>query len=153
MAATRPNRQQRVFSSLPLSPPNSAPVAGAVRAYLVEDNALARERLISVLGELAQVVPVGYADSEQQGREWLEQADGAWDLAIVDLYLRRGTGLGVLRACRGRAPEHKVIVVSNDASADMRARCLALGADAVFDKSLEIDALVAYCQSLGAGRA
>lgn len=142
-----------MFSSLPLPSPIATPDTGAVRAYVVEDNPLARDRLMSVLGELAQVVPVGYADSEQQGGEWLTQADGAWDLAIVDLCLRRGTGLGVLRACRTRDAGHKVIVVSNDASADMRARCLALGADAVFDKSLEIDALVAYCQALGTGSA
>lgn len=139
----------------PLSATPAGPEFGGacVRAYLVEDNALARDRLMSLLGELAQVVPVGYADNEQQGREWLSRADEDWDLAIVDLSLRRGTGLGVLRACRERTPEHKVIVVSNDATPAMRARCLALGADAVFDKSLEIDALVIYCQTLGAHRA
>jgi two-component system, OmpR family, response regulator len=32
----------------------------------------------------------------------------------------------------------------------VRWRCRQLGADAVFDKSLEIEALVAYCQGLRA---
>ena len=37
-----------------------------------------------------------------------------------------------------------MVVLSNYATADMRKRCAQLGADAVFDKSNEIDALVDY---------
>jgi len=37
------------------------------------------------------------------------------------------------------------VVLSNYATADVRQRCAALGVDAVFDKSNEIDALVDYC--------
>jgi two-component system, OmpR family, response regulator len=39
------------------------------------------------------------------------------------------------------------VVLSNHATNDMRWRCSQLGADAVFDKSTEIDALVDYCVS------
>ena len=42
-----------------------------------------------------------------------------------------------------------MVVLSNYATADMRKRCMQLGADAVFDKSNEIDALVDYCLQLG----
>jgi len=42
-----------------------------------------------------------------------------------------------------------VVVLSNYATDDMRRRCAQLGADAVFDKSNEIDALVDYCLALG----
>jgi DNA-binding NarL/FixJ family response regulator len=41
-----------------------------------------------------------------------------------------------------------VLVLSNYATPDMRKRCAQLGADAVFDKSNEIDALVDYCLAL-----
>ncbi len=41
-------------------------------------------------------------------------------------------------------------MLSNYASADMRRACLALGADQVFDKSTEIEALVEYCARLAA---
>jgi two-component system, OmpR family, response regulator len=56
----------------------------------------------------------------------------------------------VLEACRGRGPAQRVVVLSNYATVDMRKRCLQLGADAVFDKSNEIDALVEYCIELSA---
>jgi CheY-like chemotaxis protein len=51
----------------------------------------------------------------------------------------------VLEACRGRPAGPKVVVLSNNATADKRKRCTQLGADAVFDKSNEIDALLEYC--------
>ena len=70
---------------------------------------------------------------------------GQWDLAIVDLFLRQGSGLGVLSACRTRRPGQKMVVLSNYATPDVRMRCAQLGVDAVFDKSNEIDALVDYC--------
>jgi DNA-binding NarL/FixJ family response regulator len=51
----------------------------------------------------------------------------------------------VVEACRKRRHGQKVIVLSNHATADMRRRCAQLGADAVFDKSTEIDNLLDYC--------
>jgi len=39
-------------------------------------------------------------------------------------------------------------VLSNYATDEMRSRCLASGADRVFDKSRDIDQLVAYCIAL-----
>lgn len=119
------------------------------RTYIVEDNATIRENLIGTLEELAAIDPVGCADTEDQGRTWLAAHPGQWDLAIVDLFLREGSGLGVLAACRERRPHQRLVVLSNYATADVRARCAQLGVDAVFDKSNEIDALVDFCIGLG----
>ena len=115
------------------------------RAYIVEDSATIRENLIETLQELALVEAVGIADTEYEGKTWLAQNDAYWDLAIVDLFLREGSGLNILEACRSRRPTQKMIVLSNHATSDVRWRCAQLGADAVFDKSTEIDALVDYC--------
>ncbi len=115
------------------------------RAYIVEDSPMIRDNLIETLQELALVEPVGVAETEQEGKRWLAQNEGVWDLAIVDLFLREGSGLNIVEACRGRRPEQKIIVLSNHATNDVRWRCAQLGADAVFDKSTEIDALIDYC--------
>jgi DNA-binding NarL/FixJ family response regulator len=117
----------------------------ALRAYIVEDSPTIRENLVETLQELAQVEPVGLADTENEGKAWLTSHPDAWDVAVVDLFLRQGTGLKVVEACRGRRRGQKVIVLSNHATSDMRRRCAQLGADAVFDKSTEIDALLDYC--------
>jgi two-component system OmpR family response regulator len=116
-----------------------------LRTYIVEDNATIRENLIGTLEELASVEAVGVAETEDEGKNWLAAHGGEWDLAIVDLFLRQGSGLGVLAACRDRKPGQKMVVLSNYATPDVRMRCAQLGVDAVFDKSNEIDALVDYC--------
>ena len=115
------------------------------RAYIVEDSPTIRENLIETLQELALVEPVGSADTENEGKRWLAQNDAYWDLAIIDLFLKEGSGLNILEACRLRRPSQKMVVLSNHATSDVRWRCAQLGADAVFDKSTEIDALVDYC--------
>ena len=93
------------------------------------------------------VEPVGSAETESEGTRWLAQNDEYWDLAIIDLFLKEGNGLNILQACRARRPMQKMVVLSNHATNDVRWRCSQLGADAVFDKSTEIDALVDYCVS------
>ena len=120
-----------------------------LNTYIVEDNPTIRENLIATLEELASVRMVGTADNENDGKAWLIDNPQAWDVAIIDLFLKQGSGLGVLAACRSRRPEQKMVVLSNYATADIRQRCAQLGVDAVFDKSNEIDALVDYCIGLG----
>lgn len=116
-----------------------------LKTYIVEDNPTIRENLIGTLEELAGIDAVGTAETENDGKAWLMHNRDAWDLAIVDLFLKQGSGLGVLAACRDRPPHQKVVVLSNYATADIRQRCAQLGVDVVFDKSNEIDALVDYC--------
>jgi len=123
-------------------------LAVELKTYIVEDNATIRENLIGTLEELASVLTLGWAETESDARSWLAHHRGDWDLAIIDLFLKQGSGLGVLEAFRQRGREQHVVVLSNYATRDMRQRCAQLGADAVFDKSNEIDALVDYCLAL-----
>lgn len=124
-----------------------------LRTFIVEDNATIRENLIGTLEELAGVRSLGWAEGEKDACAWFDAHRGAWDLAIVDLFLKQGSGLGVLQACQQRERHQRVLVLSNYATPDVRSRCAQLGADAVFDKSNEIDALVDYCLALGEGLA
>jgi DNA-binding NarL/FixJ family response regulator len=122
-----------------------------LQIYLVEDSALIRDSLVATLQELLPVDVLGSAPDEAGAVAWLNQPGQRADLLIVDIFLRPGgSGLGVLQAARRLALPPGLVVLSNYASADMRQRCLALGADRVFDKSHEIDALLAYCGGLAA---
>jgi DNA-binding NarL/FixJ family response regulator len=114
------------------------------RAFLVEDSSTVRSNLGETLSELAHVETAGTAETEHEGKRWLAQNDD-WELAIVDLFLREGSGMNVVEAVRKRRPGQRIVVLSNHASRDVRWRCAQLGADAVFDKSTEIEALVDYC--------
>ncbi len=120
-----------------------------LRTYLVEDSLVIRENLVAFLAELADAEVVSHAGTESEAVEWLHQNDKSWDIAIVDLFLAQGNGLGVINALRDRTPHQKVVVLTNYAIGAMRTRSQALGADAFFDKSAEIEQLLVYCEQLG----
>ncbi|MDP2369489.1 response regulator transcription factor [Rhodoferax sp.] len=119
-----------------------------LKTYLVEDSAVIRESLIAALEELGPIEVVGTAEDEATAVQWLTQPDHHFDLVIVDIFLKTGSGLGVLRAVNALAPRRNMVVLSNYATPDMRRKCLGLGADQVFDKSNEIEALILYCARL-----
>lgn len=117
----------------------------ALFTFLVEDNRTIRDNLIPALEDLIDARVVGVAETESDAAGWLVTHAEEWQLMIVDLFLREGSGLGVLRSSMNRKPSQRAVVLSNYVNADIRARCLALGADAVFDKSKELDAFFDYC--------
>jgi two-component system OmpR family response regulator len=117
----------------------------ALITYLVEDNKIVLENLIEALQEIAAVQVTGHSATQAEASQWLRGHDGEWHLAIVDLFLKEGSGLGVLAGCRNREPYQKVVVLTNYATDEIRRRAADLGADAVFDKSSELDGLFAYC--------
>lgn len=110
-----------------------------VRIFLVEDNPVIRESLTETLSDLFSVEIVGFAEGECEAIVAMQPLD--WDLALVDLFLKQGSGLGVARAFKSRGPPRRLFVVTNYATADMRTRCAEVGVDALFDKSVELDAL------------
>ena len=114
--------------------------------YLVEDNDALRRSLIAMLTEGAQLPVCGWSSTEQEATEWLQQHRSQWRLAVVDLFLLQGSGLGVVSQLREREPWQKMVVLTNYATPDIRRRALALGADAVFDKAKEMDAFLDYCR-------
>jgi len=125
--------------------------ASKLRTYLVEDSPVIRENLIATLEEMAHVVVVGTADNEGAATDWLRSSDNDCQLVILDIFLKGGSGLGVLKALTDSHSRRKVVVLSNYATPDMRRRCLELGADKVFDKSGDIDALITYCEQAASG--
>ncbi|HEX6703562.1 MAG TPA: response regulator [Albitalea sp.] len=122
-----------------------------LRTYIVEDSPVIRENLIATLEEMVPVEVIGTADDESSAAQWLGQSDNACDLVIIDIFLKSGSGLGVLQTARKAAAERKLVVLSNYATPDMRRKCMQLGADKVFDKSNEIDGLISYCARLASG--
>jgi DNA-binding NarL/FixJ family response regulator len=124
--------------------------ARSLGVYVVEDNVIVLESLIAALEELAPVHVVGTAADESVAVEWIAANGEHCDLVIIDIFLRTGSGLGVISAARRKRPQAALVVLSNYATEEMQSRCLASGADRVFDKSRDIDQLVAYCVAVAA---
>ncbi|MFT3717580.1 response regulator [Pseudorhodoferax sp.] len=121
-----------------------------LRIFLVEDNPLIRQAMAETIGDLVgggEFVGWG-ADQAESIRALLDLGDG-WDVAIVDLFLKTGSGLGVARALQARAAHQHVFVVTNYATDDMRERCAQLRVDAVYDKSTQLEHLIEALVRLG----
>ena len=110
-----------------------------MKVYIVEDNPIILENLHNTLEEISGVELVGDSGTEAEAVNWLNNNTGDWDVAVLDLFLKAGTGLGVLEKLGTLTNQKKVLVLSNYASRDICQQCLKLGASVVFDKSQEID--------------
>ena len=115
-----------------------------LRIYIVEDSSVIRANLIAALHESAPVEVVGIADDERSALAWLGDRTNACDLVIVDIFLKAGSGLGVLKAMAADAEAPRRIVLSNHATPEIRIKCQQLGASKVFDKSNELDEMLAW---------
>jgi DNA-binding NarL/FixJ family response regulator len=124
-----------------------------VKTYIVEDSPVILKNLVVALEELAPVQVVGTAADESSALAWLNDPANAADLVIIDIFLKGGSGLGVLRAMLSAGLPSKRVVLTNYATADVRKACLQLGADRVFDKSSEVEELLAYCARVDGGGA
>ena len=119
-----------------------------LRTFIVEDSSIILDNLVATLEELADVKVVGSAADEQSAIDWIRNASGGFDLVIVDIFLKSGSGLGVLRAVQEAGLVGRRVVLTNYATPDIRRRCAALGADRVFDKSGELEDLIDYCSQM-----
>jgi DNA-binding NarL/FixJ family response regulator len=123
----------------------------AVRVALVEDMLHVQGVLTDLLATLGDFEVVAALASEAEARLWLAEHAGSWDLAVVDLVLDSGSGMGVIPVARRLADQHggQIVVFSDYASAGIQRHCRKLGADAVFSKTGEMQGFMEWCAELG----
>ena len=115
-------------------------------AFLVEDMPDIRDTLLEAMEEVVPLKFIGLAATEPAARQWLDENAGRWDLAIVDLFLGNENALSVLKDCQARSVNQKVVVLTGYPDHRLLRRCIELGADAVFDKSHDVEKLVEFCR-------
>ncbi|OLP07841.1 response regulator receiver domain protein, CheY family [Rhodoferax antarcticus ANT.BR] len=109
-----------VFSTSALE--TERPFVVNLRVSLVEDNLTIRISLMDMLTDLVDARMVGIAEQQADAVQWLNEHSDEWDVAIVDIFLKRGSGLPVLTACARRSPKQRVLVLSNYATPEIRTR-------------------------------
>jgi two-component system, OmpR family, response regulator len=124
---------------------NGAP-GKPLRILLVEDSPLLRGRLENMLSQHAAFKVTGLAAAETEAVEKLDSVP--YDVIVVDVELRPGSGIGVIRQARQRNKDPKdgshvwIIVLTNYDLPTVRERCMQAGADHFLDKMREIDQLI-----------
>ncbi len=122
-----------------------------LKVLLIEDSQLLREMLSNILSELDNVKFCGCVEGEAEALQRLEETPV--DLVIIDIQLKQGSGIGVLRALSqspGQYRSPRKVVLTNYSHESMQQRCEQLGSDAFFDKSLHTPQLIKYVSEIAA---
>lgn len=108
------------------------------KVLIVEDIAPIQQVLRDLIERSGQFEVCGVSDSQDQATRLYEEH--APDAVVLDLHLKQGSGLGVLRSIRSKPRDGRVfvVVVTTHTSASIRQACLHCGADAFLDKNHEL---------------
>jgi two-component system, OmpR family, response regulator len=111
-----------------------------LKVLLIEDSARLRSRLTSLLNIPGWIRVAATAETEEEANATLD--DQRFDVLVVDVELKRGNGIGVIRHAREIQDQSRpplIVVLTNYALPVVRQRCLGAGADHFLDKMRQFD--------------
>ncbi len=117
-----------------------------IKVFITDDSLIVRERLTTMLVELAGVEVVGQAEDVATAISAIGRLRP--DVVILDIRMPGGSGIDVLRQIKQTRPELMVIILTNYPYPGYRQRCLQAGADFFLDKSAEFDQIPALMERL-----
>lgn len=120
------------------------------RLMLVEDHALIREGLRSMLSQHEDLVVVGEAATVAEAME--TAAETAPDVVLLDLRLSGESGTDVARAMRERGDRVKILVLSVHGTSRSLRQALAAGADGYLLKNVNGNDLADGIRAVAAGQ-
>jgi DNA-binding NarL/FixJ family response regulator len=121
-----------------------------IRVFLVDDHPLVRDWLKNLLETEPDMDVIGEADEPHSAIAAM-CADPP-DVAIIDLSLKRGSGLDVIKALQARAPRIRSLVLSMHESISDVERALRAGARGYVMKSESSNQIVPAIRCVQAGR-
>ncbi|MFN0317168.1 MAG: response regulator transcription factor, partial [Burkholderiales bacterium] len=104
-----------------------------LKILLVEDSAVVRQRLLQSIASIPNISVVGEYEDADAAIDAVRQH--LPDVILLDLRLRTGSGISVLKETMRTHPSAKVVVFTNYTEPQYRAACLGNGAQHFFDKS------------------
>lgn len=117
-----------------------------ISVLVVEHAAVVRERLAGFLAAVKDVFIVGFAEDGLQGLRLFVNYNPK--VVLLDLELPDVNAMALLKRMKHEQPGCTVIVLSTYSFAELRQRCMKLGAQFVFDKNLEFERAISVCREL-----
>jgi DNA-binding NarL/FixJ family response regulator len=108
-----------------------------LKVVIADDSLVVRERLVTILDELAGVEIVGQAENVAEAISAIRNLQP--DAVILDIRMPGGSGIDVLRNIKQDKVRPLVIILTNYPYPGYRQKCLQAGADFFLDKSTEFD--------------
>jgi two-component system OmpR family response regulator len=101
---------------------------------LVEDSREIGAVVEQIMADAGPYEVVARIATENEGTQWLQDGTHHWDVAVIDLVLREGSGFNLVRRYREAHEKGKILVLSDYATTNIKIRCVEFGADAAFTK-------------------
>ena len=120
-----------------------------MKVLIIDDHALVRRGMISLLKEHFDSVEVGEADDAKTGIAELLRAH--WDLALVDISMPGRNGLELIEDIKREKPALPVLVISTHSERDYALRALKSGASGYVAKQSAADVLVTAVERVVSG--
>lgn len=120
------------------------------RIFLVDDHTLVREWLGNLLSQESDFLVVGQADSAPTALA--DMAASPPDLAVIDLTLRNGSGLDLIKDLRNLCPRTLVVVLSMHEEIYYVERAFRAGARGYVTKRDSTNSIVEAIRAVLAGR-
>ena len=109
-----------------------------VSVFIADDSLIVRERLVTMLDELAGIEIVGQAETVAEAISAIGKLQP--DVVILDILMPDGSGIDVLLTIKKNEQLMSVVIVlTNYPYPAYRQKCLQAGADFFLDKSTEFD--------------
>ncbi|HOI28681.1 MAG TPA: response regulator transcription factor [Melioribacteraceae bacterium] len=110
------------------------------KILLVDDSPEIVTSLIRWLNLLQNFEIIGVAETEASAVQLFN--DNLPDIVILDINLKKGTGLDVLSEIKRKSPETKVIILTNYSIDIFKKTSIGFGADYFYDKTNDIEQLI-----------
>lgn len=125
--------------------------AGRIRVMVVDDHALFRRGLISLLDEMPEFLVVGEASHGQEALEKIEAVTP--DILLLDINMPVMDGIQTVEAVRKLRPDQKILMLTISQNDDDLIDAIVAGADGYLLKNTEPDVLKHTIQQIFAGNA
>ena len=117
---------------------------------IADDSTVVRERLAQMLTGVAGIEIVGQAWVVSEALESIRALRP--EVVILDIEMRGGSGIDVLREVKRTYPSIVAIMFTNHVDPQYKRRCAALGADYFLCKSTDAGLLIEIVEQLARGR-
>ena len=117
-----------------------------LRVFIVDDSAVVRKRLVSMISELEDIEVVGQAKGALEAREAVPKLKP--DVVVLDIRMPGGSGIDVLKEIKKGPSAPMVMMLTNYPYPQYRKKCMDEGADFFFDKSTEFEKVMEVLKQL-----